>query len=316
MQQPADSWGGARRAPFLGLLGKFGRIGYAGLASLVLCVPGLAQEPGEVGPASEGGAAESSQTPVVTPPVESPAPPRRLAPEPTDRPPGFVAGPVLEVLGSGSESRADYAIDARVEAIDVDGVERFTLDGSERIRWTNRSSDAVDELWFHVYLNAFASTHTTVLRSAGGVLRGHRIRDGWGWTDIQRVALVGDGNQTTDLTAGLTFERPTDGNPDDFTVFRVALPAPLAPGASVTVEIDWFSRLPRVRRRTGTKDDFMLVAQWFPKLGVYETGRGWNCHQFHAFSEWYADYGTYDVSLDLPIEFKGKVFGSGVRVRE
>lgn len=64
----------------------------------------------------------------------------------------------------------------------------------------------------------------------------------------------------------------------------------------------------------------MLVAQWFPKLGVYEEGRGWNCHQFHAWSEWYADYGTYDVELDVPktywVDGKAKVFGSGVRVNE
>lgn len=42
------------------------------------------------------------------------------------------------------------------------------------------------------------------------------------------------------------------------------------------------------------------MSHWFPKLGVYEAGKGWNCHQFHMNTEFYADYGTYDVTLNLP----------------
>jgi hypothetical protein len=53
-----------------------------------------------------------------------------------------------------------------------------------------------------------------------------------------------------------------------------------------------------------------MVAQWFPKVGVYEDrgmrGRevaGWNCHQFHSNTEFYADYGVYDVSMTVPKEY-------------
>ena len=68
--------------------------------------------------------------------------------------------------------------------------------------------------------------------------------------------------------------------------------------------------------RTGWSDDgngnpFFMVAQWFPKIAVYEVpgqryvpedaeeGR-WNAHQFHANSEFYADFGTYDVTMRVP----------------
>src|SRR5262249_1687969 len=88
---------------------------------------------------------------------------------------------------------------------------------------------------------------------------------------------------------------------------------PLGPGETAKVQIEWESQLPRVRRRTGYKDDFLLVAQWFPKLGVYEAGRGWNCHQFHANTEFFSDYGAYDVTLDLPIEDEGKIAAWGVK---
>ncbi len=67
--------------------------------------------------------------------------------------------------------------------------------------------------------------------------------------------------------------------------------------------------------------DFHLVGQWFPKIGVYEPagmrGRavgGWNCHSFHANSEFYADFGRYDVTLTVPASFV--VGATGKRVSE
>jgi hypothetical protein len=63
-------------------------------------------------------------------------------------------------------------------------------------------------------------------------------------------------------------------------------------------------------RRTGYSGQYYLVAQWFPKIGVYEaTGPGntapgrWNCHQFHPTTEFFADFGVYDVSFTLPSSF-------------
>jgi hypothetical protein len=54
-----------------------------------------------------------------------------------------------------------------------------------------------------------------------------------------------------------------------------------------------------VAARTGFKGDFFLVAQWFPKVGVLEEN-GWNCHQFHAWSEFFSDFGTYNIRLTVP----------------
>ena len=268
---------------------------------------------------SQEGAGEASELPDSTAelaPREQVSPPRRIALDRPEPPEGHAQNVRVDREGVGSESRTDYVISGRIDQLDVDGQERYELTGTERITWTNGSTDAVDELWFHVYLNAFANTQSTFMAESGGVVRGHRMKDGWGWTDLDALRLESGPDAGADLLTDASFERPIDGNENDFTVVRVPLPRTVEPGQSVSVSVDWTSRLPRVRRRTGTKDDFMLVAQWFPKLGVYESGRGWNCWQFHPYSEWYADFGTYDVSLDVPAEFKGRVFGSGVRVRE
>ena len=76
-----------------------------------------------------------------------------------------------------------------------------------------------------------------------------------------------------DLLPALRYIAPDDGNPDDRTVAEVILGKPVAPGETISVAIEFVSRLPRVSVRTGYKDDFFMVVQWFPKLGVFAGGR-------------------------------------------
>jgi len=71
--------------------------------------------------------------------------------------------------------------------------------------------------------------------------------------------------------------------------------------------MEFVSQLPRVVQRTGFARDFHLAAQWFPKLGVFEEDGTWTCPQFRFESEFYADYGTYDVTLVVP---EGHVVGA------
>ncbi len=190
------------------------------------------------------------------------------------------------------------------------------LEGRETITWRNPSTDAVPDVWFHLYLNAFRNTKSTFFLESGGRLRNDRATDRWGWTEITSLKIAGGG---PDLTSALRFEHPDDDNADDRTVARVVLPQPVEPGASVTFEVTFKAQLPEVYARSGYKGDFFLVGQWFPKLGVYEPaglrGRatgGWNCHQYHANSEFYADFGEYRVRITLPSRFVVGATGSRV----
>ena len=116
-----------------------------------------------------------------------------------------------------------------------------------------------------------------------------------------------------DLTKQMKFVSPDDGNPDDKTVFEVQLPRPVAPGEDVVFKIKFHAVFPEVIARTGYKRTFLLAGQWFPKVGVWWNG-AWNCHQFHAMTEFFADFGTYDVKITLP---KNYVIGAtGVQVGE
>jgi hypothetical protein len=192
------------------------------------------------------------------------------------------------------------------------------LIGVEQVRWTNTASAPTSELQLHLYLNAFANPRTTFLRELGERVLPSAGRGSmsWGWIRIDRLETAyGD-----DLLPGLEFIRPDDGNPDDFTVARVPLSRAVPPGSSLTLEIGFEAQLPSLVARTGFVGDFHFVGQWFPKLGVFEDagvrGRpeaGWNCHQFHAAGEFFADFGSFRVEVGVPDGWV--VGGSGVEIQ-
>ena len=68
----------------------------------------------------------------------------------------------------------------------------------------------------------------------------------------------------------------------------------IATNGVAAIDIEWTATVPRTFARTGYRGDYYFIGQWFPKVGVLED-QGWNVHQFHARTEFYADYGVYDV---------------------
>ena len=214
---------------------------------------------------------------------------------------------------------AETALSKRIANYDIHvtlNPDDKTLEGTELLTWTNPSTDAVTELRFHLYLNAFRHSETTFLRDDSR--RGKIGPDEWGWIDITSIALVNG----EDITSRMQYIQPDDGNPDDWTVVRIPLPSPVGPSGTIRLSIAFSARLPKAIARTGYSDDFFFVGQWFPKIGVYEArgvrgapGGRWNCHQFHSDTEFYADFGVYDVSITLPNRFVVGATGAAVSDR-
>jgi hypothetical protein len=195
-----------------------------------------------------------------------------------------------------SARNANYTITAR-----LDPASR-TLTGEALLTWRNTASIAAPSLRFHLYYNAWRNTRSTWIREL--ILAGNEDltkvpESDWGWIDVTSLKLVGTSGAPVDVTSSLRFIAPDDGNPDDRTVAELPLDAPVAPGETINVQIAWSSRVPRTFSRTGVVGNYYFLAQWFPKIGVFED-TGWNCHQFHAGTEFFADFGMYDVRLTVP----------------
>jgi hypothetical protein len=185
----------------------------------------------------------------------------------------------LRVPGPLSPRNASYRIDASLDA------EQKRMTGRAQLTWRNRAAAPARELVFHLYWNAFKNEASTFLaESHGGHRRSQLPKHGWGAIDVVRLRVDG-----VDRTAAL---RVVD------TLATLPLETAIAPGATVEVELEWTAQLPRLFARAGWFEDFFAVGQWFPKIAVFD-GQ-WRAEQYHLNSEFFADFGVYDVTLDVP----------------
>ncbi|MFY9789638.1 MAG: M1 family metallopeptidase [Candidatus Sulfotelmatobacter sp.] len=206
-----------------------------------------------------------------------------------------------------SQRVVHYEIDAKYDAAS------HTVNASEVLTYHNLTGQALDHFPFHLYQNAF-QPNSTFVREAKVAGNRDTSYEKWetkeyGSEDIQSIQVVGQG----DLTSRLKFIQPDDSNKDDKTVVDLPLAKPIPAGEYVQFKISFQTKFPETQARSGWKRDFVLGGQWFPKVGVWWHG-AWNCHQYHAMTEFFADFGVYDVKLTVP---QYEVVGaSGVKVGE
>ncbi len=213
-----------------------------------------------------------------------------------------------EVKGPLSKRVVAYDIDAKYDP------PTHTVTATETLTYHNLTGQALDTFPFHLYLNAFQPKATWIHEAhRDGNFRTSSLAtwkpEDYGANDVSSFEVVGMG----DLTKQMKFISPDDGNPDDKTVFQVKLPRPVAPGQDVVFKIKFKATFPEVIARTGYKRTFLLAGQWFPKVGVWWHGQ-WNCHQFHALTEFFADFGTFDVKVTLPKDYV--IGATGVQVAD
>lgn len=178
------------------------------------------------------------------------------------------------------------------------------LTGTETVEWKNPGKEPVKELYFHMYPNAFESLLTTFMKERlADKFPKPTLPDDLGYIKISRMET----EQGEQLISQIQFVQPDDGNQEDRTLLRIALPRSVPSDGTIKVTMQFSVKLPHLHRRMGYSDDFVMAGQWFPKIAVYEpsgtrgrTGEGWHLHQFHSNSQFYADFGEYDVSIDCP----------------
>jgi len=204
-----------------------------------------------------------------------------------------------------SQRIVHYEIDAKYDA------SSRTVDATEVLTYHNLTGQPLDHFPFHLYQNAFQPNATFVRDSKlmGSRDTGYEKWEAkyYGSEDIKSMEVGGQG----DLTRNLQFIAPDDDNKDDKTVADLHLAKPIPAGAFVQFKIVFQTKFPETQARSGWKRDFVLGGQWFPKVGVWWHG-AWNAHQYHNTTEFFADFGVYDVKLTVP---QDEVIGaSGIEV--
>jgi hypothetical protein len=182
------------------------------------------------------------------------------------------------------QQRVDYRIAATLDTA------RGEIRGRETVHYTNNSPDALGYVWMHLEQNICGPGSITEK------------------LDQPPIVFLGS---TFDFTCkgfrgGVTLERVSVSGrtirPDVFgTTMRIDLPRPLATGRAVDIDIVWrFLVPPYGAGRMGRDGPLYEIAQWYPRLAVYDDLRGWNHEPYIGAGEFYLEYGSFDVSLTVP----------------
>lgn len=192
------------------------------------------------------------------------------------------------------QNRADYAIRATLDPA------AKTIAGTVTITYANRSPDTLDTLWLQLDQNLYRADSRGTLSRGGGPKRGEPGGATDGMTlDAVTVTIAG----RTDRVAPLI----------DDTRAALRLPAPLAAGGTASVTIRYRYTVPGLfggRTAWGKARDGEIydIAQWYPRLAVYDDLRGWDPLPYLA-QEFYLEYGTFEYWVTVPSDMI--VAGSG-----
>jgi len=194
------------------------------------------------------------------------------------------------------QQKVDYVIETALDTVS------HVVSGSERITYHNNSPDPLDYLWIQLDQNVRSLEHsrTYALRRAIPENMDPRAAR-WlgldpfdGGYEVTRVQVVGPDGRLADAPHRI-----------NQTIMRVDLPATLEPGGTAGLEIDWSFPVPDFARgaKEKVRDGWIYeIAQWFPRLSVYDDVNGWQTDQFLGRGEFYLEFGDYDVKITVPAD--------------
>jgi hypothetical protein len=192
---------------------------------------------------------------------------------------------------SHSAAVQDFAPNVTSYRIEVSlDIQTKQLSGRERVSFLNSTRQSVDTLFLHLYPNAFRNDSTTLMKEIPFRERIKGEDQYRGFIDIQMVKT----SSGLDLSGKKII---------DETIMKLPLSDPLLPGQSIELDIEFAVKLPHTLLRMGYSGDDFMIAQWFPKLAVLQDDGVWNAHQYHYSGEFFADFGDYQVSITLPVEY-------------
>ncbi len=201
----------------------------------------------------------------------------------------FILMPFILAAGSADyfQQEVNYTIDVTLNDTD------HTLTAFESIEYKNQSPDTLTYIWFHLWPNAYKNTETAYAKQAfkNGSTRFYFATDDTrGYIDSLDFSIDG-------TKAEWHF------HDEWIDVAKIALHEPLLPGKTVTIETPFFVKLPDVYSRLGHTGKHYEITQWYPKPAVYDQ-YGWHPMPYLNMGEFYSEFGTFDVKITLPENYR------------
>ena len=168
-----------------------------------------------------------------------------------------------------------------------------TLSAYEKLEYTNNSPDTLEFIWFHLWPNAYKNDSTAFAKQqlkSGSRKFANSDEEDRGFIDSLNFLV--DGIQVK-----------WENHPDWIDVAKIILPNFLLPGESVIIETPFFIKLPLVFSRLGHSGKHYEVTQWYPKPAVYDH-KGWHPMAYLNMGEFYSEFGTFDVKITLPKDYR------------
>ncbi|MFM7764916.1 MAG: M1 family metallopeptidase [Sphingomonadales bacterium] len=163
----------------------------------------------------------------------------------------------------------------------------------QTITYTNNSPDAIYRIPFHIWPNAFSGRHTAYGKES--IINGNKKF--FNATEEERGALDSLSFTVNGISAVYTADSV---NPD---IVYLRLPQTLNTGDKITIATPFRVKIPWLFSRMGCNGDLFSITQWYPKPAVYDVN-GWNAFPYAEQGEYYSEFGDYEVSLDVPANWR------------
>ena len=199
------------------------------------------------------------------------------------------------------QQKADYDLKATIDTA------AKRVNGSMTLRYTNNSPDTLRYIWLQTEQNAFKS----------GSLNSYIFPPNSRFGALNFEG--GDIFERFDQLSGPAAKpiRTPLSPRDNGTVTRVDLVGPLAPGQTATFDVAWHFNVPEHGAdRMGRDGALYEIAQWYPRLAVYDDLRGWNTEPYLGQGEFYLDYGDYSLEVTVPAGYVVAATGALENARE
>jgi hypothetical protein len=227
---------------------------------------------------------------------------------------------IRRVDGSPGREYWQQQVDYRIRATLDTAAKRIS--GTMSIRYTNNSPDSLDFVWLQLDQNLFRSGSTgSLLFPSEGELLGEKSEAGFEIDSLIQCsgAEVQPGRSRAQAQRRRRARTPPlpRCHPEplktrvDDTMMYVDLGRTIPPRGSTTLELVYRFNIPaRGADRMGRDGSLYQIAQWYPRLAVYDDVRGWNTDQYLGQGEFYLEYGDIEYEVTVPAGYI--IAGTGV----